>query len=387
MRILVSGLGRDSHPTGICRVAASHAKALLSDRYASRVFLAIGSWQHECFSNLLGLYAHQIEFLVANIRNSSISRNFWYAATLPRLARAYSADIVHLSYPAPTFRKAFRRPVVVTLHDLYPYDMPENFGFPQYYANRAILRQCLSSVDGIACVSNTTQSRLEEIFPGTSRRVPTVVTGNYVEIPSEAPAPPALLQRMGPEGFVLTVGQHRKNKNLALLIRGFAELANCGGFDGPLVIVGSEGPETASLHKLSTSLGVSERVKLIHSIFDTELHWLYANCSLFVACSSIEGYCLPLAEAQANQARIVCSDIAILKEIGGTNCSYFSLAGDAVRNLVVAMKTCLNRAALETGPDLCMLKPSVLAGYTKLYSLVMASTRSEGLPTPQEPAA
>src|ERR1019366_678927 len=40
--------------------------------------------------------------------------------------------------------------------DLYPYDIPENFGFPHYFANRAILRQCLSSVDGIACVSGGT---------------------------------------------------------------------------------------------------------------------------------------------------------------------------------------------------------------------------------------
>jgi glycosyltransferase involved in cell wall biosynthesis len=368
MRILVSSVGRDSHPTGICRVAASHAKALLSDRVASRVFLAIGSWQYELFRTLLGPCAPQVEFLVTNIRNNSASRNFWYAATLPRLAKAYGADLVHLSYPAPTFRRAFRGPVVVTLHDLYPYDMPENFGFPQYYANRAILWQCLSSVDGIACVSNTTHSRLEEIFPGTSRRVPTVVTGNYVEIPSEAPAPLASLEGMGSEGFVLTVAQHRKNKNLDLLIRGFTELANYGGFHGPLLIVGSEGPETAALHRLSKSLGVSERVKFIHSILDTELHWLYANCSIFVACSSIEGYCLPLVEAQANHARIVCSDIAILREIGGTQCIYFSLTGDAVRSLVNAMKTCMDQAAIETGPDCHLRKSSVLAEYSKLYS-------------------
>ena len=377
MQILVSSVGRDSHPTGICRVAASHAKALLSNRAASRVFLAIGSWQCELFRRLLGPYAPQIDLLVADIRNNSVSRNFWYAATLPQLAKASGADLVHLSHPAPTFRRAFHSPVVVTLHDLYPYDIPENFGFPQYYANRAILRQCLSSVDGIACVSNTTRSRLEEIFPGIPRRVPTVVTGNYVEIPTEAPAPPASLEGIGSEGFVLAVAQHRKNKNLDLLMRGFAELGNCGGFHGPLVIVGSEGPETASLHRLSKSLGPSERVKFIHSILDTELRWLYANCSIFVACSSIEGYCLPLVEAQANQARIVCSDIAILREIGGTQCIYFSLAGDAVHNLVNAMRKCMDQGAIEGGPDFDLRKPSVLAEYSKLYSRVMPPKETE----------
>jgi len=373
MRILVSAVGRDSHPTGICRVAASHTKALLTDGVASRVFLAIGSWQFELFRTLLGAYAPQIEFLVTNITNSSIARNVWYAFTLPRLARAYGVDLVHLSYPAPTFRRAFRGPVVVTLHDLYPYDIPENFGFPQYFANRAILRQCLSSVDGIACVSNTTRSRLEAVFPGTAQRVPTVVTGNYVELSSEPPAPPASLAGMKTGGFVLTVAQHRKNKNLDLLIRGFTELADYRGFDGPLVIVGSEGPETASLQKLSKSLGAFERVIFIRSILDAELRWLYANCSIFVACSSIEGYCLPLVEAQANQARIVCSDIAILREIGGTQCTYFSLVGDAVRSLVSAMKACMDRVAIEVGPDFRLRKAMVLAEYSKLYSRVIAS--------------
>jgi glycosyltransferase involved in cell wall biosynthesis len=350
------------------------------------VFLAIGSWQHDLFRTLMGTYSNQIELVAADIKNNSISRNFWYAATLPRLAKALGAGLVHLSYPAPAFRGAFSSPVVVTLHDLYPYDIPENFGFPRYFANRAILWQCLSSVDGIACVSHTTRSRLEEIFPGSSRRVPTEATGNYVEIPSEAPTQPASLEGIGPEGFVLTVAQHRKNKNIDLLIRGFTDLANREGFEGLLVIVGSEGPETAALHRLSKSQGVSERLKFVNSISDTELHWLYANCSLFVACSSIEGYCLPLAEAQASQARIVCSDISTFREIGGAQCVYFSLAGDAASNLVAAMKTCLNQPAIETRPDFHLRNSSVLAEYVKLYSRVMQPACSEPLAAKQEPA-
>ena len=373
MRVLVSSVGRDSQPTGICRVAASHTKALLSHRIASRVLFAIGAWQYELFRTFLEPHLTQIEFLVANIRNNSAARNFWYVAKLPQLAKAHGADLVHLAYPAPTFRRAFRGPVVVTLHDLYPYDMPEIFGFPRYYANRAILRQCLSSVDGIACVSNTTRSRLGEIFPGIVQRVPTVVTGNYVETPSEPPAPPVSLEEMGPDGFVLAVAQHRKNKNLDILIRGFTELVGIGGFQGSLVIVGSEGPETAALHELSKSVGAPGRVKFIQSILDTELHWLYAHCSIFVACSSIEGYCLPLAEARANRARIVCSDIAILREIGGTRCIYFSLTDDVIHNLVSAMKACMDQAASETSPDFRSCGSGVLEEYSMLYSRVIAS--------------
>ena len=129
-RILVSGVGRDSRPTGICRVAASHTRALLSNRVASRVLLAIGSWQYELFRTLLGPYAPQIKFLVTNIKNNSISRNLWYVATLPRLAKAHGTGLVHLSYPAPAFQRAFSSPVVLTLHRSLSLRHTGEFRFP-----------------------------------------------------------------------------------------------------------------------------------------------------------------------------------------------------------------------------------------------------------------
>ncbi len=377
MRILVSAVGRDSHPTGICRVAASHVKALLTDGHASHVSLAVGSWQCELFRNLLGPCASQIEFLVADIRNKSIPRNLWHMATLPRLAKQYNASLVHLSYPVPIYRKAFHSPVIVTLHDLYPFDIPENFGFPQYYGNRAILRQCLSSVDGIACVSHVTHERLVKTLPSSAQRALTVVTGNYIEASSATPVRILRLEEELPEGFVLTVAQHRKNKNLDLLTRGFAALVRRGAFSGSLVIVGAEGPETSSLSRLIGDLGISERVKFLRSVSDQKLHWLYANCSLFVVCSSIEGYCLPVSEAQANHARIVCSDIPILREIGGLNCIYFSLAGDVLSNLSVAVDTGLHQAAPGTCPDFPLRNKSVLAEYLRLYSQVTPSAHGE----------
>ena len=384
MRILVSAVGRDSHPTGICRVAASHVKALLSEQVATSIVLVIGHWQRDLFAMILGPSIDDIEVLIADAENTSISRNYWYAIKLPRLAQAHRADIIHLTFPAPTRRKAFGSPVVVTLHDLYPYDIPENFGFPQYLANRAILRQCLSAVDGVACVSNSTRSRLEEIFPKTSRRSPVMATGNYVEVSSDTPIRPSSLNDLKPGTFVLTVAQHRKNKNLALLLRSFAELAHPLGFDGQLVVVGSNGSETAALHQLSTELGIKPRVHFCQSISDAELRWLYANCSIFVVCSSIEGYCLPLVEALGNQARVVCSDIAIFREIGGDTCIYFSLAEDATANLVNAMNQCLRAPRPDFDPHYPSRQTTVLAEYLKLYSLVCPS--SDRSVTAKEPA-
>jgi len=201
--------------------------------------------------------------------------------------------------------------------------------------------------------------------------VPIVVAGNYIQTASVTPAPPAALVGLILGGFLLTVAQHRKNKNLDILLRGYAELGSRGVFSGPLVIVGSEGPETPALYELGHSLGMQDRLIFINSISDHELNWLYANCSLFIACSSIEGYCLPVAEARVAQARVVCSDIPILREIGGAQCVYFSLAGNAVGNLVDAIQSSLVKEAIETCTDVQLLNSVVLEQYSKLYAQVI----------------
>lgn len=371
MRILLSGLGRDVYPTGVSRVAANHAIALVTDRVTDHVVLTIGSWQRDLYRMLLVHSEASIELAIVSIKNSSVSRNLWFAEELPRLAQHYGADIVHHSFPAPVIRRLFPCPVVVTMHDFYPYDMPENFGFPRYYANRLILRQCVGSVDGIACVSNSTMRRLHELFPNVTNKIPVEVTGNYIRISKVTPIAPGVLGGLKMKSFILAVAQHRKNKNLKLLIRGYAELLKSGKYQFPLVIVGAQGPETAALTQLTESLGIVEEVRFMYSVADEELSWLYTNCSLFVACSSIEGYCLPVAEALINHAKVVCSDIGILRDVGGEQCNYFSLEGNIIQNITAAIMASLEQPIGTNHPIDRFSEKNVLAAYVKLYSRVL----------------
>lgn len=370
IRIFLNGLGRDTSPTGICRVVANHASALARGGVAEHLVLAMGTWQEEMYRSLLGSAVNDVEFVTADIRNSSLRRNRWFATEVPRLSRKFSSTLVHYSFPAPVLRKLFACPVVVTLHDLYPYDLPANFGFPNYLVNRIILKQCLNNVDGIACVSNSTQSRLQEIFPAAARRAAVEVTGNYVKVSNTGVAPSAIAERLKGISFVLSVAQHRKNKNLDILLRGYARLLKTGRINCHLLIVGARGPETESLVELAKSLNVFEKTLFLHSISDAELSWLYKNTLLFAATSSIEGYCLPVAEALLHHARVLCSDIPILRDIAGEQAGYFSLLGDAVENLVTAMERTLDRPPAEKGLEGRFSEEAVLAAYCRLYARV-----------------
>ncbi len=93
----------------------------------------VGKWQEAYFRSAFHLADDKLDLIPVNISNDAFSRNLWYLREMPGVADDVRADVVHLSFPVPLRRSAMRCPVVVSLHDLYPYDEPDNFGFPRVF--------------------------------------------------------------------------------------------------------------------------------------------------------------------------------------------------------------------------------------------------------------
>jgi glycosyltransferase involved in cell wall biosynthesis len=191
MNILVTALSSSTGPSGICRHAYSLVCCAASRREISEVTLVIGKWQEEYFRHSFRIEGTKVNVIAVNIRNDAIARNRWYLWELPKLLDALASDILHLSFPVPIRRSALNCPVVVSLHDLYPYDEPHNFGFPKVFFNRAFLQRCLKEADLVACVSETTLSRLSTRFPQVAHRK-SVVVHNCVNISSDRLSAPVL---------------------------------------------------------------------------------------------------------------------------------------------------------------------------------------------------
>ncbi len=201
------------------------------------------------------------------------------------------------------------------MHDLYAFDAPANFRFP--IVNQFLFKRCVSESDGIVCVSRATERRLQEVVPQLAATRTVVQIYNPVCVPELCPEQKAAAG-CRPGKFILTVGQHRRNKNLLLLLKAYANLRNRNEQwrDCSLVVVGSDGPETPALHALTAELGLRENVLYLSRVDDSELAWLYRNCLVIALPSSHEGLCMPLIEAVRSGARAVCSDIPVLRELG-----------------------------------------------------------------------
>lgn len=378
MKIIVAAVSSTKQLSGVSRHAANLVRCLLTRPDVSAVHLVIAQWQYASFIGALPQGDTRLEIHLVSIGANSISRNLWYYFELPILSRRLDSDIVHLAYPVLVNRRSFRCPTVVTLHDLYPYDIPSNFGFPKVLFNRLILQQCLRAANAIACVSESTLRRLDIYAPRLELEKATTIYNCVEAGPPIAKRSP--LPNWAGEPFVLCVAQHRRNKNIPLALRVFRRLLRDGEIcaTASLVVIGIEGPETASIHHLIQEAGLKEHVLLLEGISDAGLQWCYAHCELLLAPSIIEGFGLPIVEAMLHRCCIVCSDIPAFREVGGSYCHYAKLTASAEDTFIHAIRQARKNANPRI-PEVSRFSSSRIAdAYLQLYTRLCHGCSANG---------
>lgn len=82
-----------------------------------------------------------------------------------------------------------------------------------------------------------------------------------------------------------------------------------------------------AFRQLAVERGVTQSVDFIGSLGRSQVHAEMARSSCTLVLSDIESFGLPVAEALALGAAVICTDIEVLREIGGEACAYV-LPGD-----------------------------------------------------------
>lgn len=374
MKVLLAAASFASKISGIQRHALNLAHCLLLQPEITEVHWVIAPWQQQMAK--LSDLGQDPRFIphVASMSRHTIGRNLWYYRSLPQLATRLQVDIVHLACPMPIHGRAFDCPTVVTLHDLYPCEIPMNFGFPKFIFNRIALKQCLREVDAISCVSDSTQVLLQRHIPSASEKAIRIY--NCVETRCSTSAPIAGWQG---KPFLLSVAQHRRNKNIPLLISTFHRLLRFGHIpaETKLLVIGICGPESSDIHRLIVRFDLSDCVYLLDGLNDAQLGWCYRRCAALIAPSITEGFGLPVAEGILAGCRVVASDIPAHREIGGGHCTLVPLKSDAEESLASAIV-----AALGTPkPQPCVLPqfsaPVLAAQYAAVYRRLLAGRATQ----------
>ena len=255
---------------------------------------------------------------IADIRPSGFAEQLRFARQL----HALEPDVVH--FTSPQHPLAYRRPHVVTVHDLTLLDFVSRHHrgvLKSFYAHdvkRAVFRGVLwwtvRRADAVITPTRYVRDQLIRRFGGDAAKMH--VTPEGAEPLAADPVPANYGQT---EDYLLSVGNAFPYKNLWRLVQAFGRLDRPGL---SLVLVGRRDVFAERLERQTIEAGI-DGVTFAGHVPDAELAWLYQHARLFVFPSLSEGFGLPPLEAMHYGLPVLSSDASCLPEVLGDGARYF----------------------------------------------------------------
>ncbi len=206
---------------------------------------------------------------------------------------------------------------VVTLHDLAFLLYPETHTAASraYYAATG---ESVRHAERVIAVSQRTASdavRLLGVDPARMRVVPEAAAPGFSPRPAEAFD--ALARRLKLDGrpYVLFVGTLEPRKNVTLLLEAFELVRR--QIDAQLLLVGARGWLDEPIFSAHARLGLEGSARFLGPLGETDLAVLYSRAGAFALPSLYEGFGLPVLEAMACGAPVICSNAGPLPEVAG----------------------------------------------------------------------
>ncbi|HNZ73391.1 MAG TPA: glycosyltransferase family 1 protein [bacterium] len=247
---------------------------------------------------------------------------------LPYLLAKYKLDLVHFPhFNVPWF---YRRPFVVTIHDLiishYPDSRATTLPLVLYRLKLFFYRLTVkSAAKRAATIITVSQFSKDDIVNSLKIRP------EKINITYEGYDPPLdrssdcrqVLERFNlNHNYLLYVGSAYPHKNLDNLLHAFRYLIQDHD-QLQLVLVGKETFFYQKLKQQIDDSGLTGRVILTGFVDDNDLACLYAGAEAYVFPSLIEGFGLPPLEAQSYDLPVVSSNATCLPEILGQSALFF----------------------------------------------------------------
>ncbi len=217
----------------------------------------------------------------------------------------------HAGGTVPFLRSA---PAIVTIHDLQPLEMPENFGpVKRAWLGRAI-PHAVRSARLVVCPSRFTADRLRDLL-GISEHKIRVVRHGHRPTPCPRAGPghrPPPVERFGRYLLYPAIAYRHKRH-----IDAVQALARLGPEldDVKLVFTGRQGPELDRVLAEASLLGVDGRVVALGRVPAAELDDLYRSAVALVFPSAYEGFGNPALEAMSAGCPVVAADGGALPEV------------------------------------------------------------------------
>jgi len=209
-------------------------------------------------------------------------------------------------------------PTVLTVHDLIFRRYPQHHKpLNRWYLNATLPLYCRRA-DHIIAVSEQTKRDVMAAYGVPADKISVIyeaADARFRPQPAEAVAEVRARYRL-PDRYLLFVGTIEPRKNLGRVLAAFERL-HAEGLTDALVIVGKRGWLYDDFFARLEQSPVKRAVLFPGFVPDADLPAIYAGAQALAFPSEFEGFGLPVLEAMACGAPVVCSNSSSLPEVAG----------------------------------------------------------------------
>ena len=253
---------------------------------------------------------------------SNFRKVLFEQSIVPRAARAYEADLIHVPYWAPPLQSSV--PIVVTIHDIIPLILKEYRGGPMVRAYTGLVSAAARGAATILTDSDASRHDIVQHLHVAEDRVRTIYLAADRRFTSRVdPIDDAAVRKNYdlPEDYVLYLGGFDARKNIETALQVYTWAQDVLGESFPLVIAG-ELPDRhdAVLQDpriIAKQIDVENAVRFIGPVAEEDKVALYQHARAFLYPSLYEGFGLPALEALACGVPVVGSNASSVPEIVG----------------------------------------------------------------------
>ena len=235
-----------------------------------------------------------------------------------RSCEANDLSLFHaFTYTSPW--KYSRAPVIPVVYDLSFVRFPETHP-PARLQSLQGLPKLLKSAPVVHTISQFSAREIADIFGIPLSRIAVIYPGvipGFGKMLSENSREALAHYKLKPKRFFLVVSTLEPRKNLRSLIIAYSRLSRANRDRLPLCIVGAPGWGTLDLPKNSLSLEREGSLRFLGFVPSEHLLALYTHTRAMLYPSIYEGFGMPIIEALACGAQVICSDASSMAEAGG----------------------------------------------------------------------
>ncbi len=258
------------------------------------------------------------------VADSKPKRIFYEQIIFPRILDAKWKHDLFFG-PAHVLPLGVKSPCVLTIHDLHWMNLRDTPRLKRAYIDFFIKKSILKADRIVADSIFTKEDILKQFRSVSSDKIDVAYAGtdaNYSCGGSDCERQDLeVLKKYNiRKPYMLNVGQHHKRKNLSLLLRAFAGIDTDKRKEYSIVLVGGPGDDTTDLKQLSKEIGIEGKLILTGMVPREDLPSLYRAAEIFIYPSQWEGFGMPVVEAMASGAMVICSNNTSIAEVAGNAC-------------------------------------------------------------------